>query len=44
MGAKNSETHDIRCYSRDIESLLDKVNNRKVEDIEVKEIEIETGN
>ena len=44
MGAEDSETQDRRCYSRDRENLLDEVNNRKVEDIEVKEIEIEIGN
>ena len=31
-------------YSRNRENLLDKVNDRKIEDIEVKEIEIETDN
>ena len=44
MGAEDSETQDRRCYSRDGENLLDEGNNRKLEDIEVKEIEIETGN
>ena len=44
MGAEDSETQDKMCYSRNGENLLDEVNNRKVEDIEVKEIEIETGN
>ena len=32
------------CYSRYQENLLDEDNNRKVDDIEVKEIEIEIGN
>ena len=37
------EAQDKMSYSRNRENLLDKVNNRKVEDIEVKEIEIEIG-
>ena len=31
-------------YGKNRKKLLDKVNNRKIEDIEVKEIDIETGN
>ena len=38
------ETKDKMSYSRNRENLLEEVNNRKIEDIEVKEIEIETGN
>ena len=44
MGAEDSETQDKMCYSRYEENLLDKVDNRKVDDIDVKEIEIEIGN
>ena len=32
------------CYSRYEETLLDEANNRKVDDIEVKEIEIQASN
>ena len=41
---EDSETQDKICYSRGGENLLDKVNNRKIGDIEIKEIEIETDN
>ena len=34
---------DKTCYSRYKETILDKANNRKVDNIEVKEIEIETS-
>ena len=44
MGAEDSKTQDKMCYSRYKETLLDKANNRKVDNIEVKEIEIETSN
>ena len=41
---KDSETQDKICYSRDGENVLGEINNWIVEDIEIKDIEIETGN
>ena len=41
IGAKDCKTQNEVCYSKYEEILLDKANNGRVDDLEVKEIEVE---
>ena len=43
MGAEDCKTQNEVCYSKYEEILLDKANNGRVDDLEVKEIEVESS-
>ena len=43
MGAKDCKTQNEVCYSKYEDTLLNEANNGRVDDLEVKEIEVESS-